>query len=286
MFDDARRDHKIVPTLPGLLRIAVIQGLPSLIKSENMPNKERKVKIEGAGLTAKNFMERLAVYKSDKELDKVERYFKGNDGVTRAFGVRFSDVFKTAEEFSQMPVEEIDLLLNSDFYEIRMGAVSIMDFQAKYRRATEEQKKALFDLYLRRHDRLNNWDFVDRGAANIIGAYLTGKPKDILYALAKSNDPWERRTAIVSTYAFIKNGNTDETFQIAEILIHDEQELVNKAVGSWIREAGKKHRDKLTAFLDRFATTMPRVTLRYAIEQFDRDEKEYYSNIKRVKVSK
>jgi 3-methyladenine DNA glycosylase AlkD len=257
-------------------------GIDRIIeKPKNMPNKERKVKMEGEGLTAKNFMDKLAGYKSDKELDKVEKFFKGNDGVTKAFGVKFEDVFKTAEEFTQMPLGEIEILLDSDFYEIRMGAVSMMDFQAKYRRATDEQKKGLFDLYLRRHDRLNNWDFVDRGAANIIGSFLIGKPKEILYSMAKSNNTWERRTAIVSTYAFIKNGNTDETFHIAEILIHDDQELINKAVGSWIREAGKKHREKLIAFLDSYATTMPWVTLRYAVEQFDKDEKEYYLNLRR-----
>jgi 3-methyladenine DNA glycosylase AlkD len=251
-----------------------------------MQQNERKVKIEGEPLTANNFIEKLAGYKSSKELDKVDKYFKGNDGVTKAFGVKFSDIFKTAEEFSQMPVPEIEVLLNSEYYEIRMGAVSIMDFQAKYRKATDEQKKSMFDLYLSKHDRLNNWDFVDRGAANIIGAYLIGKPRDILYTLAKSTDPWERRTAIVSTYAFIKHGNTDDTFRIAEILIDDEVELINKAVGSWIREAGKKHRDKLVAFLEKYAVSMPRVTLRYALEQFDKDEKEYYSNIKREKVHK
>jgi 3-methyladenine DNA glycosylase AlkD len=232
-------------------------------------------------LSAENFVEELTRYKSDKQYDKVEKFFKGNDGVTKAFGVKFDDIFTTAKAFAQMSLEEIEKLLESDFYEVRMGAVSIMDFQAKYRRATEEQKKGLFDLYLRRHDRINNWDLVDRGAVSIIGAYLIGKPKDILYTFATSENMWERRTSIVSTHAFIKNGSTDDTFKIAEILMNDKQELIDKAVGSWIREAGKKHRDKLIAFLDKHAITMPRVTLRYAVEQFDKDEKEYYVNLKK-----
>jgi 3-methyladenine DNA glycosylase AlkD len=179
-----------------------------------------------------------------------------------------------------MPLNEIELLLESEFYEIRMGAVSIMDFQAKHKKTSTERKKEIFDLYLRRHDRLNNWDFVDRGAYNIIGEYLLDKPKEILYKLAKSKNAWERRTSIVSTYAFIKKGQIDETFKIAEILINDEHELINKAVGSWIREAGKKDEQKLTLFLDKFASTMPRVTLRYAIEKLDKNEKDYYLKLK------
>ena len=246
-----------------------------------MPDKQQEENKVIPILTAENFVEKLSGYKSDKQVDKVEKFFKGNDGVTKSFGVKFDDVFTTAKEFSQMPLNEIEILLESDFYEIRMGAVSIMDYQARYRRATDEQKKELFNLYMRRHDRINNWDLVDRGAGSVIGEYLTGKPKDILYTLAASKNTWERRTAIVSTSAFIKNGNTDETFYIAEILLDDDQELINKAVGSWIREAGKKHRERLIAFLDKYAISMPRVTLRYAVEQFDKDEKEYYMNLKK-----
>jgi 3-methyladenine DNA glycosylase AlkD len=179
-----------------------------------------------------------------------------------------------------MPLKEIEILLDSDFYEIRMGAVSIMDFQAKHKKTTIQRKKELFELYLKRHNRLNNWDFVDRGAYNIIGEFLLDKPREILYQLAISKNIWERRTAIVSTYAFIKKGQIDDTFKIAEILLNDEEELINKAVGSWIREAGKKDKIKLTDFLNQFAPTMPRVTLRYAIEKLDKQEKDFYLKLK------
>lgn len=232
------------------------------------------------GLTAPHFIEQLSQLTSDDELGKVVKYFKGNDGKTKAFGVKFGDIFKTAETFTQMPLAEINRLLDSDFYEIRMGAVSIMDFQAKHKKTTEERKKELFELYLRRHDRLNNWDFVDRGACNIIGNYLLDKPREILYQLAHSNNVWERRTAIVSTYAFIRKGQIEDTFKIAEILLYDKEELINKAVGSWLREAGKKDKTKLIDFLKRFAPTMPRVTLRYAIEKLDEEEKKFYLKLK------
>lgn len=237
-------------------------------------------------MTAKDYISRLSEFKSKKEGNKVEKFFKGDDGVTKSFGVKFGDVFKTAKKFTEMPLSEINKLLDNDHYEIRMGAVSIMDYQAKSKKTSETRKKELFGLYLSRHDRLNNWDFVDRGAYNIVGEYLIDKPKKILYELAKSKNPWERRTAIVATYAFIKKSQVDETFKIAEILINDEHELINKAVGSWIREAGKKDETKLKAFLDKYAETMPRITLRYAIEKFDKPTKEHYLNLKNKKASR
>ncbi|MDN5217469.1 DNA alkylation repair protein [Fulvivirgaceae bacterium BMA12] len=230
-------------------------------------------------MNADQFINKLSTCKSDKELGKVDKFFKGNDGVTKPFGVKFGDVFNTAKEFIDMPLDEINKLLDSEFYEVRMGAVSIMDFQAKRKKTPEERKKQLFDLYLSRHDRLNNWDFVDRGSYNIIGEFLMDKPRDILYELAKSSDPWERRTAIVSTYAFIKEGDLNDTFNIAGLLIHDEHELINKAVGSWIREAGKKDESRLKEFLDKYAASMPRVTLRYAVEKLDKKTKAYYMNL-------
>lgn len=230
--------------------------------------------------TAKAFISKLEELKTEEELIKLTRFFKGNDGVTEALGVKFGVVFKTAKEFIEMPLSEINTLLDSKYYEIRMGAVSIMDYQAKSKKVPQAYKKKLFDLYLERHDRLNNWDFVDRGAYNIIGEFLLDKPRDVLYKLAKSENVWERRTAIVSTYAFIKKNQLDDTFKIAEILLNDKHELINKAVGSWIREAGKRDPERLKAFLEKYAAQMPRVTLRYAIEKFDKATRTYFLNRK------
>ncbi|NAS13293.1 DNA alkylation repair protein [Poritiphilus flavus] len=231
-------------------------------------------------LTAAQFIKKLETFREEKELAKVSKFFKGNDGVTRAFGVKFGNVFQTAKAFTDMSLEEINQLLDSEYYEIRMGAVSIMDFQARHKKTTESRRKELFELYLNRHDRLNNWDFVDRGSYNIVGEYLMDKPRDILYDLARSKNIWERRTAIVSTYAFIKKGQLTDTFEIARILINDKEELINKAVGSWIREAGKKDQDKLIEFLNMHAATMPRVTLRYATEKLDKPIRDHYMNLK------
>lgn len=231
-------------------------------------------------ITAKQFVDTLSKFKTKDNHDNVIKYFKGDDGVTRSFGVKFGDIFKLASNNKDMSLAEINKLLDSNYYEVRMGAVSIMDYKAKDKKTTDQQKKELFDLYIKRHDRLNNWDLVDRAAPAIIGQFLIDKPKDILYKLAKSKDPWKRRTAIVSTYAFIKKNSINETFAIAEILINDKHELVNKAVGSWIREAGKKDQKTLLKFLDKHAAAMPRVTLRYAVEKLSKKEKAYYLNLK------
>ncbi|MBC7826862.1 MAG: DNA alkylation repair protein [Chitinophagaceae bacterium] len=233
-----------------------------------------------AKLTAKLFVEKLSGFQSKTELEKNQRFFRDADSSgNKFFGVRWLVVFKLAKEFTGMDLKEIEKLLDSKFYEVRMGAVSIMDFQARNKKTTEDRKKELFDLYIRRHDSINNWDLVDRSAPYVVGGYLSDKPRKILYKLATSKNPWERRTAIVSTYFFIRQGDINDTFKIAEILVNDEHDLIQKAVGSWIREAGKKDKQKLIDFLDKFSVKMPRVMLRYAIEKFDKKQREFYLNI-------
>jgi 3-methyladenine DNA glycosylase AlkD len=238
--------------------------------------------VEMPRVTAKQFIAALSKHKKKDELAKLERFFKGDDGQTRSLGVKFGTVFSTAKEYVEMPIREIEMLLSDCHYEVRMGAASIMDFQARKKQTSEVRRKELYDLYLRRHDRLNNWDFVDCAAPHVIGGYLYDfkKPRKVLYRLARSKDVWERRTAIVSTYYFIKQGELEDTFSIAGKLIHDKHELINKAVGSWIREAGKKDERRLREFLDRYATVMPRITLRYAVEKLEKKTKSYYMNLK------
>lgn len=196
--------------------------------------------------------------------------------------VSMGQVFGLAKEFIDMPPGEVEKLLESPIHKVRAGAVSIMDWQARNKKTSAERRKELFDLYVKRHDRINDWDLVDRSAPYVVGGYLFDKPRDILYELARSKNLWERRTAIVSTYYFIRKGELDDTFKIAEILVHDDQDLVQKAVGGWVREAGKKDRKKLLGFLDKYAATMPRTTLRYAIEHLDKKQKDHYMSLKKA----
>lgn len=228
------------------------------------------------GPTAAEFVRRLEAIASPEEVGKVARFFHGSDedgaGETRVLGVPIGKVFPIAKEFADASLEEIEALLESPYYEVRMGAVSIMDFQARAKRTPAVRREALFDLYLRRHDRIDNWDLVDRAAPHVVGRWLFDRSReDVLYDLARSGSPWERRTAIVSTWYFIRSGRVDDTFRIAEILIDDEHELVRKATGSWLREAGKRDPERLVRFLEKHAATMPRVTLRYAVEKLEED---------------
>jgi 3-methyladenine DNA glycosylase AlkD len=225
-------------------------------------------------LNTTQFLQELNTYRPP------EKQKKPGQG-PESFGVPMRKIFALAKEFMDMPPEEIEELLESPVHEARLGAVSIMDWQARSKKTSEARRKELFDLYMRRHDRINNWDLVDRSAPYVIGRYLFNKPRKILYKLARSKNLWERRTAIVSTYYFIRQGDLDDTFKIAEILIHDEEDLVQKAVGGWVREAGKKDRQKLLDFLDKYAASMPRTTLRYAIEHLDRTQKDYYMGSKK-----
>ena len=227
-------------------------------------------------LTADNFLTNLFQYQKTTELENVQRFFT-YEGVHIDFiGMRIAELFALAKQYTWMPIAEITLLLDSDYYEARMGAVCIMDFQARDKKTVASRKKELFDLYLLKHDRIDNWDMVDRAAPYVVGGYLMDKPRKILYKLAKSKNVWERRTAIVSTYFFIRQDDLEDTFKIAELLVNDKHELINKAVGSWVREAGKRDKRKLLSFLDTYAATMPRITLRYALEKLDKETKDYY----------
>lgn len=138
------------------------------------------------------------------------------------------------------------------------------------------RQQQLYELYLRRHDRINNWDLVDLGAWSVVGAWLIGKPHDVLYQLAKSSNLWERRTAILATFAFIKRGDLADAFAISELLMSDAEDLIHKASGGMLRAAGDKDLASLTGFLDSHAARMPRVMLRYAIEKLTPDRRRHY----------
>jgi hypothetical protein len=178
-------------------------------------------------------------------------------------------IFALAKAHMDMPLAEIRALLASSNHLARVGAVSIMDFQARSRKTPEDQKRALFELYLERHDLIDTWDLVDRSAIWVVGEYLVDKPREPLYQLARSDRPMERRTAILSCFAFIRRGDLEDAFRIVELLVNDADDSVHKAVGWMLRELGKQDEARLRAFLDEHAATMPRVMLRYSIEKLD-----------------
>ena len=233
-------------------------------------------------ITAKRFIEVLKARSSPEEREKTLRYFKNTDG-DQFIGVRMGQVFANAKEFIAMTPDEIEKLLDSKIHEVRAGGCSIMDKQARLKKTTPERRKELYDLYLRRHDRINNWDLVDVCAIHVVGGYLADKSRAILYKLAKSKNMWERRTAIVSTAYFIRQRDLDDTFKISEILLKDKEDLIHKATGWMLRFAGDKDRARLLSFLDKHGATMPRVALRYAIEKLDEKQRQHYLGLKAQK---
>lgn len=139
--------------------------------------------------------------------------------------------------------------------------------------AAEEARERVVQLYLAHTHRVNNWDLVDLSAYKILGEYLVGKSPAVLFSLAHSGSLWEQRIAIVSTFAFIRRGDCTATWKLAALLLHHEHDLMHKAVGWMLREAGKRRPEELEHFLEQYGSSMPRTMLRYAIERLPAAER-------------
>jgi 3-methyladenine DNA glycosylase AlkD len=235
-------------------------------------------------LNAERFIARLEEHRSTAELEKIRRYFKAGKGEYAEgdlfIGVRMGTVFELAKEFVAMPLPEIERLLDSEIHEARAGALKIMARQAGAKRTSPSHRQRLYELYLRRHDRINNWDLVDLAAWDVVGRHLYDGDRSVLLDLARSANLWERRTAMLSTLFFVRQGDLDDAYRIAEVLIADEHDLIHKAVGGMLREAGKHDRPRLLAFLDEHAASMPRTALRYATEHLDKPQRTHYLSLK------
>jgi 3-methyladenine DNA glycosylase AlkD len=174
-------------------------------------------------------------------------------------------------------LEEIEKLLLSKIHEYRLTALLILGM--RFRRGNSMTKGKIARFYIKNVRMINNWDLVDASAPYILGGYLEKRDRNLLYVFAKSDFIWKRRIAIVSTYHFIRKGEFIDTLAISELLLEDTHDLIHKAVGWMLREVGKKDEKVLKRFLDTYAGTMPRTTLRYAIERLTPAEKKHYMNI-------
>lgn len=234
---------------------------------------------------AAEFIASLEPLATEEQRLKYGNYFKdgpGEYGEGDVFiGVPMGKVFGLAKESLAMESDQIELLMESDIHEARAGAMSIMDKQARRKSTTEERRRELYDLYFRRIDRVNNWDLVDLAAIHVVGGYIYtyDQPRKVLYDLAKSKNLWERRTAIVATGFFLTKGETDDTFAIGELLVGDDEDLIHKAAGGWVRHAGKRDPDALIAFLDANAARMPRTMLTYAMEHLTPEQRAHYRSL-------
>ncbi|PIR75214.1 MAG: DNA alkylation repair protein [Candidatus Magasanikbacteria bacterium CG_4_9_14_0_2_um_filter_42_11] len=212
------------------------------------------------------------------------RFFKTDKGQYGAgdvfLGLTVPMQREIAKEFQNLEMPAIVELLQSKFHEYRLIALLILVSQ--FERGDEHTKKHIVHIYLKNTERINNWDLVDLSAYNIIGAWLLDKERKILYKLATSKFLWEKRIAIVSTVAFIRNGQVEDTIKLSTLLVHDTHDLMHKAVGWMLREVGKKNVKALEAFLLSHAKTMPRTMLRYAIEKFPETQRKKYMNMKHL----
>ncbi len=205
------------------------------------------------------------------------RFFKTGKGEygegDRFMGVTVPNIRKVAKSNKDVSLELVEKLLQSEWHEVRMCAVLLLVEKFK------KQENKVLEIYLRNTARINNWDLIDLSAPQIAGRYLLDKSdRSLLYRLAKSESLWERRIAIVSTLTFIRNGQFEDTIAISERRLGDPHDLIHKATGWMLREMGKRDLTLLRSFLSKHSGTMPRITLRYAIEKIDEEERKFWMN--------
>ena len=194
--------------------------------------------------TAEDVRAALEAAASVDQRDKILR--RMTDESIRVIGVRMGTVFAIAEANTGMPLTEVDRLLDSDTYEERMVAVSILDFKA---RRKDADRAALYDLWMRRRDRIDTWDYIDRSAPRVVGGYLLDRPRDVLFELARSDNRWHRRTAITAAFWIIRSGDLDDPLALCAILAADPEHFVQTNVGVALREIGRVDRERLEGFL-------------------------------------
>ena len=217
-----------------------------------------------------NLLKELKTLSDIQIAEHAQRFFKtGKDEYgegDKFLGIRVPILRKKAEQYKYLSLEEISHLLQSQFNEIRL--ISLFILIKNYEKSDHKHKEEIVNLYIGNIAFINNWNLVDASAPKILGDYLMNKKKTLLYLLASSNNLWERRIAIMSTFNFIKKGLYKDTIKIAAILINDREDLIHKAVGWMLREVGNRDFNIEVSFLNKYADKMPRTMLRYSIEKF------------------
>ncbi len=221
-----------------------------------------------------------------KSFERFSKTGKGEYGEgDRFLGIFVPDIRSLVKKYRDVPILMVLKLLRSEYNEERLCALLL--FVSKFERSKSAvERERVFDLYLRNTKYINGWGLVDVTAHKIVGAYLLDKPRDILYRLANSKRLWDRRIAIIASWAFIARGQFDDTLKLSEILLHDPHDLIHKAAGWMLREVGKKDVRVLENFLDQHAAEMPRTMLRYAIEKLLEGDRKKYLNVGRASKEK
>jgi 3-methyladenine DNA glycosylase AlkD len=235
-------------------------------------------------MSFKKVCRELNLLKNPEKAKFLARFFKTGKGQYAEgdifLGIVVPEQRKVARKYKHMELEDVQNLLKSKIHEHRLVALLIL--VEKFREANEKDQEKIFSFYLRNIRFINNWDLVDGSAPQIIGGYLLKRPveRKILYRLAKSENLWDRRIAILATLVFIRNKEFSDTLKIAQELLKDKHDLIHKAVGWMLREIGKLDQKAEEEFLRKFHRTMPRTALRYAIERFDQGKRKVYMGLK------
>lgn len=225
-------------------------------------------------------LKKLEMIVSAKKAEVLSRFFKtgpGEYGEGDVFlGVTMPEIRKVAKEFRELSFSEIEKLLASPYHEARLTGLLVLTYA--YGCADGEKKKRIYDFLLDHRAAMNNWDLVDTIAPKIVGGYLLShrSERKLLRTFSKSENLWERRISIVSTFAFIRDGEFDETLAICKTLLGDRHDLIHKATGWMLREVGKRDEPTLRGFLDTHASLMPRTMLRSAIERLPEGDRKAY----------
>jgi 3-methyladenine DNA glycosylase AlkD len=234
--------------------------------------------VAGAVRTADQARQRLRERAEPGRAEKQEWFFKAGPGGygegDRFHGVRVPDIRRLAAACRDLHLRELNELLASPFHEERLLALFVL--VRRYEKGDDATRQTIFDTYITNLDRVNNWDLVDASAPRIVGAHLMRRDRGLLYRLAESEVLWERRVAMIATFAFIADGDFEDALAIGELLLNDSEDLIHKAAGWMLREVGKRDVASLEAFLERHAACMPRTMLRYSIERLPADRRAAY----------
>lgn len=226
----------------------------------------------------KNIHEEFKKMSDQENAIQLQKYFKTGKGEygegDQFLGLRVPTVRKIAKKFNTLSIDEAEKFLQSPYHEERLFALFVLiDL---FKKGNEEDKKKIYELYLQNTNFINNWDLVDVSSGPIIGAYLFTRDRKPIYTLANSENLWERRIAIMSTFYFIAQNEFTDTLKIAEMLLNDKEDLIHKAVGWMLREIGKRNLELEESFLKKHFKNMPRTMLRYAIEKFPEEKRKSY----------
>lgn len=229
-------------------------------------------------MNGETIINKLIALRNPEKAEVLSSFFQTKKGEYAAgdvfLGVTVPQNRKVAAPYTHLPLLEVEKLLQSKYHESRFVALVIL--VDKFERGNKATKEAVYNFYLNHTQRINNWDLVDVSSYKIVGSWLLDKDRAILYDLAKSTWLWDQRIAIVSTMAFIRNHEFEDTLRLSEYFLTHTHHLIHKACGWMLREVGKRNKATLTQFLNNYAPQMPRMMLRYSIEKLSKKERKSY----------